>query len=354
MNRYLTNSIYALIVVSGTALESCTQGKGNIYKPVNLADPVPVRVASVRQSISKDTIHVSGSFTTDDETVLSFKMGGIIDQVLVNEGDRVRKGQLLARLRQDEISASVSQADEQFAKAKRDYERMAKLYADSVATLEQLENSRTGFRLAAEQLKAANFNKKYTFVYAPDDGYVVRKMKQPGELISPGAPVLVTNSALASGWLLKAAITDKQWSQISGRERALISADAFQGKTFEGTVIRKSKTVDPLTGLFSIDIKINLNGTQMGNGIFGKAIIIPHTSDSVWSVPYEAVLDASGGAGFVFITRDNQTAIKVPVEIGAFRSNRIELTGGLSNGDKLIVSGSAYLSDDAVITIQNK
>lgn len=352
MNRNLTLS-FAITLVTAVILQACTRTEGNSPRLPKITDPIPVIVQRVPQSTAPDTIHVSGSFTTDNETVLSFKIGGVVQDVFVDEGDAVHKGQLLARLRQEEIDAIVSQAEEQFSKAKRDYERVQNLHADSVATLEHLENSRTVFSMAREQLRTAKFNRRFSAIYAAGAGYVLRKFVQPGQVVATGTPVLVTNGTADGSWILKAAIPDRQWRQITGNERAIISTDDFSAARMEGVVIRKSKAIDPASGLFSVDIRVNPSNMSLATGMFAKAAIITNEHYTCWRVPYESVLDANGDSGFVFITRDGKKATKVPVTIRAFQQEKIELGSGLNDDDQLIISGSAYLSDNSPILIEN-
>ena len=78
---------------------------------------------------------------------------------------------------------------------------------------------------------------------------------------------------------------------------------------------------------------------------------LPIRAQTSWSVPYEAVLDANDNEGFVFITNDNKKAIKQPVIIESFDGNTIRISKGLENAVALIISGSAYLTDNSPITI---
>ena len=114
-------------------------------------DRIPVRTLSLMTDTMSQTFSVSGQFTTDDETLLSFKTGGIIQKLYVEEGDPVRKGQLLATLNLTEVNAAVAQAKLGLQKAERDFERANRLYLDSVATLEQMQNAKTALELARQQ-----------------------------------------------------------------------------------------------------------------------------------------------------------------------------------------------------------
>ncbi len=101
-----------------------------------------------------------------------------------------------------------------------------------------------------------------------------------------------------------------------------------------------------------MELQIKNEGVKLATGMFGAATIHSGEKQSSWSVPYEAVLDANGADGFVFVTSDNKTAKKQPVVIESFDGTSMRINSGLENAKALIVSGSAYLSDNSSIIIQ--
>ncbi|HEY5825548.1 MAG TPA: efflux RND transporter periplasmic adaptor subunit [Cyclobacteriaceae bacterium] len=353
MKTNLHSSVVAVIATAGLAffLQSCTDSKGKNNTIPKGSEPIPVKVMALEQSNTSSVIITSGQLTTDDETLLSFKTGGVISSVLVKEGDQVKKGQLIATLDFTEINAQVSLARHNYEKAQRDFQRATNLYKDSVATLEQLQNSQTGLSVAKEQLDAANFNRNFSEIHAPANGYVLRKFVNAGQVVGVGDPVLMTNGASQSKWILKTGVSDKQWGAIEINDRAKVKIDAFPNQLFESRVIRKSEKADPQTGAFSVDIELLNAGSKLANGMFGSAELQSGEASTSWSVPYESVLDANGNEGFVFITLDNKTAIKQPVIIESFNGKTIRISKGLEKANVLIVAGSAYLADLSPIQI---
>lgn len=341
-----------IIAIMPFALQSCIDGKSATSVIPKASEPIPVRVMQLQKSISAGVITASGQLTTEDETLLAFKTGGVIEKVFVKEGDKVRKGQLLASLDLTEVSALVAQAQHNVEKVQRDYQRVSNLYKDSVATLEQLQNVETALSVAKEQLHAANFNKSFSAIHAPSNGYVLRKFANAGQVVGIGDPILLTNSASQGEWILKVGISDKEWSSVNIGDKADVTLDAFSGKTFSASVKRKSETADPQTGAFTVELQINNNGVKLATGMFGAASIHSDKKQSSWRIPYEAVLDANGNEGFVFITTDNKSAKKQAVVIESFDGTSMSISSGLENATALIVSGSAYLSDNSPITIQ--
>ena len=111
-------------------------------------------------------VRFSGMLQSEAEMKLSFKIGGIIQSLNVEEGMQVRKNQVLASLNLTEINASLAQAKAGYQKAQRDLQRVENLYADTVATLEQLQNSKTALEVATANLQKAEFNQKHAKILA--------------------------------------------------------------------------------------------------------------------------------------------------------------------------------------------
>lgn len=341
----------SLMAITTLILQSCTDGKSATAVIPKASAPVPVKIIQLDKSSTTPVINASGQLTTEDETILGFKTGGVVSGVFVKEGDQIKKGQLLAKLDLTEINALVAQARFGYEKAQRDYKRVTNLYRDSVATLEQLQNVETALSVAKEQLDAATFNRSFSEIHAPANGYVLKKFVNAGQVVSTGDPILLTNAATAGKWILKIGVSDKQWAGIKLKDKASVKIDAISGREFEATVTRKSETSDPLTGAFTVELLLKSEGVKMATGMFGSANLRSDVATSSWSVPYEAVLDANGDEGFVFITLDNKTAHKQPVTIESFDGSTIRISSGLESGGSLIISGSAYLADKSTISI---
>ncbi len=320
-------------------------------------DTIPVKVLELKQRMSNDPIAVSGQFTTDNEVMLSFKTSGIISNMAVKEGDAVKKGQLLATLNPTEINAQLQQAQLNSEKAQRDYQRTENLYKDSVATLEQLQNSKTNLQMAKQQLNMASFNRQYSEIHAEQDGYVLKKLANAGQQVTAGTPVIELNGTQAGKWLLRVGISDQEWANIRTGYQAQIQTTAMPGQVLEGTVTRKSEGVDAVSGTFSADITLSGKAPrEIASGMFGKAVITsPGDSKAklTWQIPYEALLDGDGNSGYVFVTNDNKTAHKVKVTIGGISKDVVTVTGGLEQAKGLIISGSAYLTDNSAIITQS-
>ena len=275
----------------------------------------------------------------------------------MKEGDAVTKGQVLATLDLTEINAQVAQYKLGFEKAKRDYERTGNLYKDSVATLEQFENAKTALDLATQQLSAAEFNLTHSRVVASENGYVLKKLAAEGQLTNAGAPVFLINGVSSGKWMLRVGLSDKQWSMVKVNDTARVFADTRSGNAISGTVIRKSEGVDPASGVLTADIQLsNADVKGFAEGVFGKAEIYydnarANEKTGAYTIPYDAVLDGDGRTGYVYVTNDNFTAHKVKVTIDNLLKDNVVISDGLQDAKAVIVTGSAYLTENSKIRI---
>jgi RND family efflux transporter MFP subunit len=347
----MKNFIFTTVILMVLGLGACKNHKEK-DTAIGGQDTIPVKVIPLKIEDASHTIATSGQFTTNDETFLSFKNGGIINRIYVKEGDVVRKGQLLAAVNPTEISAQVQQVTLSYQKAERDFKRASQLYKDSVATLEQLQNAKTGFQVAKQQLDAAKFNQNYSEIRAVSNGYVLKKLASDGQVVGPGTPILQINGAKQSKWILKVGLSDTQWSVLKVGDRATITTDALPKKMLWAKISRKAEGIDPQSGTFNVELTLDETNTPgLAAGLFGKAVIIPSKKTSSFTIPYDALLDGGENEGYVFITNDNKTAQKVKVQLGAVQNDKINITGGLENATSLIVSGSAYLTEGSFIRI---
>ncbi|MHB1313718.1 MAG: efflux RND transporter periplasmic adaptor subunit, partial [Gemmatimonadaceae bacterium] len=169
----------------------------------------PVRVAAVVANADGAAIVATGVLGAKDEVLLSFKIGGIVQRVLVDDGARVTKGQVLAVLDQREIEAMVAKATAGAEKARRDAARAERLFRDSVATLAQMQDAQTARTAAEADLRTAKVNHEYATIVAPGDGVVQMKMVSAEQMVGAGAPVIQFGSS-GRGKVLRVGLSDRE------------------------------------------------------------------------------------------------------------------------------------------------
>jgi len=180
----------------------------NVAATTAVTNAIAVRVAPITEDSAAQPVTATGVIALRDEIALSFKIGGVVSQVLAREGESVPAGQLLATLDLREIDAQVAKAQSAAAKAERDLARVSRLQADSVATRQQLEDATTAAEVARADLQTAMVNRQYARIVAPASAVVLHRAAEPGELVSVGSPVLTLGSR-SSGTVARVALPDR-------------------------------------------------------------------------------------------------------------------------------------------------
>jgi len=318
---------------------------------IDLSDEkIPVRTTPVQQLNIALPIHASGMLTSASEQRLSFKIGGIIRKIYVDEGDVVRPGQLLAVLDKTEVDAQVTQAEQALAKSERDLNRVKGLYADSSTTLEMLENATTGRDLANESARIARFNQRYAEIRATMSGKIIKKLLNEGEITGPGNPVFVLFETGNNDWVVKINVSDRDWARLGKGMNAQINLDAYPDEPFVGKITELAPAADPASGLYPVEIRIRPDGKRFAPGLFAQVDITPPQKRSYAVVPIEAIVEGNGNKAFVFVpSADGETARKVPIVIAFLEGRQAVVAKGLDNITEVITAGAPYLTEKTKI-----
>jgi RND family efflux transporter MFP subunit len=315
----------------------------------------PVRIAVVESTQAEDRVRAVGTLGPRDEVRLSFKVGGIVERLSVEAGDSVRRGQSLATLRQAEVDASLRQAAESVAKARRDLDRGRRLRADEVATEEQVQDLETAYNVAQAAESAARFNARFARIEAPVDGLVLERHAEPDELVQAGQTVLVVG-ATGAGWVVRVALADRDVVRVKDGDAATLRFDAFPGQRFDGTVRRIAPAADPRTGTFEVEVEVRpAAGTRFVRGLVAQAELLLPPAEGVAGravVPVTALVDAEGSTAQVFVF-DAQAGVarRKQVSIGALLGDRVEVLAGLEAGEQVITDGAAWLTDGRAVRL---
>ncbi|TLV02934.1 efflux RND transporter periplasmic adaptor subunit [Dyadobacter luticola] len=336
----------ALSILFVAAMTSCKEEKKKAEATDNT---IPVKIISSSSLSQAQAVETSGLLSSDNEAHLSFKVGGIIRDILIKEGDKVRRGQVLATLNTTEIGAQVGQAEENFLKAKRDAQRVQNLYRDSVATKEQVENSQTALNLAEKQLDIVKFNMSQSKIIATTDGVVIKKLQNAGEQVSGGTAVLYISGTGSQDWVIKCGLTDKDWARLKGGEKADITFDAYP-ETFTGSVKTLAQGSDATSGLYQAEIRVDKKAAKLATGLFAKVSIYPAEKTNMVSIPVDALIEGENDSAFVFLA-ENSKAVRKPVKIAYLQGDKAFILSGVSSGAQVIREGSAYLADGSAIKI---
>jgi membrane fusion protein, multidrug efflux system len=314
------------------------------------SETIRVKTGKVTTGEISIPVHANGLLVSSEELKLSFKTGGIIAEIHVREGDRVKKGDLLASLNLSEINAQAAQAKNGYEKALRDFGRAENLFRDSVATLEQKQNAATALSLAKSVNEIARFNLAHSIISAPDNGVILRQFVKAGELVSSGYPVFLFGSS-GKYWKVKVWISDKDIVRINRGDSADIKFDAYHGAIFKAVVDQTGEISNPLTGTYEIELILQKTDTRLVSGFVATADIFPSAKKTFSLIPVEAIVEADGLQGYIFIVTASMSVQKIKIEIETLFGSGAAVTGIPDGITEVVTEGVAYLKNGMKVEV---
>jgi len=317
----------------------------------NSTEAVAVTVAQVKHEQRSQPIKNSGRISHKNEMRLSFKTGGLIETISVEEGDEVKAGQILATLDLEEINARQQRAASNHKKAADDLDRFSKLYDEALVSLQIKQTAQSASDGAAAELQIANFNKRLSVIRAPADGRILKRFVESSELVEPGQPVFLL-AASKQGSVVRVGLIDQDIVKVGVGDPASIFLDAYPGRTFTGAVSEVALSTDSNAGTFEVEILIGDQGFALRSGLIARVEIIPVSSDLQYYIPIEAVFKADNGFARVFVLDEAGPMVnEVSVEIVEFLGDEVVVRGSLKASDRVIKLGAPYLTDGSFVSV---
>lgn len=348
------SKLIVLTVLIGWVVLGCKPDYQEQLAAVDTTRIAKVKVQNLSVTNEPIPVAASGVLASKSQAFLSFKIGGIVEKIMVEEGQSFRKGQVLARLELTEINARVHQASENMNKLTRDRDRVQRLYADTVATLEQLQDISTALEVAQSDLEIAKYNQQYAQVVAREDGKVLRRMTERGELINPGTPVFqIAYKGKRSSHIIKVGVSDRDVVKMQIGDSAQVSFDAYPGKSFRAFVSEIAEAADPRTGVFELELTINESRYKLKNGFIAKLQVYPTLQEDYYRVPMSALVEGDGEEATIYVPQD-KTVRKLTVHPTYITDEFFVISGDEGKHlTRIVTQGVAYAKPGVEVEILN-
>ena len=272
---------------------------------------------------------------------------GYLDAVLVDRGDRVKRGQLLAVVRPSDLPDQMEAARVAFELAKSNRDRAEKLAPSGVVSQQELQNAQTAYASAQANLQAVATRFGETQITSPIDGVVSLRRLDPGALVGPTAG---TGSILtvqrADVLRIFIPVNERDAGALRLGQEAAVEFDALRGKRYGGKVVRLSPAFDPVTRTVEAEVHIQ-NPGELRPGMYGRGTLLTELHRDAVVVPVGAV-QISDNRYYVFAA-DRDRVRRVEVKVGVDGGNWLEIVEGLKPGDEVVTAGTDVLADGSAI-----
>lgn len=338
--------------------------------------PMTVEMGKVTRGDLSAQLSSVGSLIGLQTVDVAPKTGGRLTSVSVQLGDRVRRGQVLAKIEDSEILQQVAQAEASLAVAKAtirqreadlkvaelNFERSKNLFGRQLLAKQALDDAESRYMASVAQLDLSTaqlaqtdarlqelrINLQNTSVTSPVDGFVGKRSVDPGAMVSQ-------NSAIASvvdisQLRLIVNVVEKDIRMVTVGDPGVVEVDAYPGEKFHGHIARVAPVLDPATRTASMEVQIPNGDNRLKPGMYARVVLTVEERKDTLVVPKIAVVDFESQRG-VWVPNEDNRARFVPIQMGIEDVNRIEVRGGLAEGDSIVTTGATAVRNNDQLVI---
>ncbi|MGD2114382.1 MAG: efflux RND transporter periplasmic adaptor subunit [Acidobacteriota bacterium] len=311
-------------------------------------DTVPVEVAGLERGPIEAVLRFSTNLEAEQSVGVYSQASRQVLELLVEEGDRVSRGQLLLRLQDDEQRLQVAKVEGQLAEARREYERQKRLYEDALIPEQDFNQATYELRQLELQLEEAERQLSYTEVRAPIRGTVTRRLVNLGDTITVNQHLfdIVDFDTLVA----RVYAPEKELRRLEVGLPARIAVPALGGAEYRGEVVRLAPIVDPQSGTIKVTVGIP-DWQGLRPGLYVDVALVTETHERALLVPKKALVYDQDQI-FVYRLADGPTVERISLRPLLEDKNHVEPAGfTLEAGDRLVIAGQTGLKDGARVRV---
>ena len=307
-----------------------------------------VEVAKVESMTLVDETQAVGSLRSRQGVMLRPEVGGRVKQIFFNDGQRVRKGQLMVQLEDQLQQAQVAQARAELSIAEANHKRNQELVAQNFISQRSLDESAAALEVSRAKLSLAQATLQRLQVLAPFDGITGLKQINVGDYLKDGADMV--NVEDIDAVLLDFRLPERFQAKVRAGQKAQLTVDALPGRPFSAIV----QAVDPLIEANgrSVGVRgcIDNRQQQLRPGMFARVNAVFGTRENALVIPEEAIIPQGGRTFVVKVVQgdkpDVRVSERVAVKVGLRQPGKVEIMEGLSAGDTVVTAGHQRLQKD--------
>lgn len=307
---------------------------------------VPVEVETATRAPIALYFESNGTLEAERDVDLVARAAGPIVELRAEEGLRVEKGQLLARIDDSELRSQLAVAEVQLEEARAVRERTRSLWDNQLVSREELEGTNAAYKTALGDVERARIQLEYTSITAPFSGQIVRRYVRFAEFVPANAPLFRISNF--HPLLCPIQVPERELSRLQVGQPTLIEVEAWPDRRFPAKVLRISPVIDAESGTVRVTLEVQGKGV-LRPGMFASVFLELEKRSSALVVSKRALaLDSLGDA--VYVVEDG-LARRRAVRLGFKSADRLEITEGLRDGEQVVVVGQDGLADSTPVEV---
>lgn len=341
LGRTIISILVGLILLTG-----CSVGESS--EKAKSADPIPAYVVTVQPASDSETLSAAGTVRLRRETALGFTTGGKVASVRYEEGDRVKRGAILAALDNSTVAADLGVARAERDRAEAEYNRIETLFKDGWVTKSRLEQSEAAARAARARINATEFASRTSYIQAPSNGIILSRNIDAGQILTAGMTAMVVGE-MDKGFVLRVPMTDSDAARLSVGMPAKVFLSAVSDTPLDAVVSEKNGRADERTGTFEVVFSLPASDRLRSGQLATVEVQVPRGTSATFAIPANAIFGIRSGEGLVFVVDDKNRVKQRNVQIGKLTDKNLEILAGLVEGDVVVTRGLEKLRDGDLI-----
>ena len=313
-----------------------------------------VTTFTVNDTLFSHFIDIQGNVETNQNILIYPEYQGLLTKVYVKEGDRVSKGQVLARIDDGGLSSQLAQLETQYQLAKTTYERQQRLWDQKIGSEIQYLQAKSNMEASQSAVNQMRAQLGRTTVRAPFSGEIDEVITEQGQVVAPGSQALMRIVNL-SDMYVKASIPENYLGSITQGTKVKVSFPALN-TSIDGKVKSVGNYINPNNRTFDIEIDIPNKDKMIKTNLVAKLEINDYSEDDAKLIPANVIQENSKGEKFVFVIseveNDEAMVTKRQVETGKKYEGQIEVLSGLEDGETIVKEGALTLKDGSKVKIK--
>jgi RND family efflux transporter MFP subunit len=300
-------------------------------------------------------LELQGSVTTKELMVIYPQYSGILTRMNVNEGQRVRKGEVLARIDDGGLSQQLAQLKIQAELSKTTFERQQRLWDQKIGSEMQYLQAKSNYESQSQAIAQLEQQVAKTIVTAPFSGTIDEVMTEEGSVVMPGQTPLIRIVNLDNMYIVTD-VPEKYVANIKRNKTVLVDFPILN-KQMESRVRQVGDFIDPNNRTFKVEIAVPDKDSSIKPNLTAKLRINDYTSESALLIPQSVISENANGEQYLYIVKEREgneaVAEKVSIETGLTQGDVIEVLAGLEDGAEIILEGARSVNDGQKVRIIN-
>lgn len=300
-------------------------------------------------------LELQGDVKTKQNVLIYPEMAGVLQRVLVTEGQRVSKGQLLATIDDGGMSSQVSQLKTQAELAKTTYERQKRLWEQKIGSEIQFLQAKSSYEATENAVKQAQSQLGKSTIRAPFSGIIDDVIKDQGTVVSPGSGAEVFRIVNLTNMYINVDVPESYLGGIQKGKAAIVYFPVL-GDTVLSEVRQTGNFINPGNRAFSVEIPVPNKKGNIKPNLSAKVSLNDYTSENAITIPQSIISENADGEQYVYIATKSEgenTAVvnRKIIVTGKTQESMVEVLSGVSDGDQLVKEGARSVKDGQNVEI---